>query len=149
MNINLKINGKVIPATLIDSKTTRDFVSLLPLTLTMHDLFKRERFGALPKALSCDAGSRTQTYEIGDIVYWAPCADVTIFHRQDGQAVTGAVHLLGRIDAGAEFFGVPGPMQVTMEPAELERDLASIACTSPFGADNLECVEPCNQEIAV
>jgi len=29
-------------ATLIDNKTTRDFISLLPLTVTMNDLFRRE-----------------------------------------------------------------------------------------------------------
>src|SRR6266576_2887537 len=39
MKIRLKIEDKVLTATLIDSRTTRDFVSLLPLTLTMNDLF--------------------------------------------------------------------------------------------------------------
>jgi mannose-6-phosphate isomerase-like protein (cupin superfamily) len=33
MKINIKVKDKVVTATLIDSKTTRDFVSLLPLTL--------------------------------------------------------------------------------------------------------------------
>src|SRR5436309_16124874 len=45
-------NGKTITATLIDSETTRDFVSLLPLTLTMNDLFGREKFGHLPRAIA-------------------------------------------------------------------------------------------------
>src|SRR5436309_9651190 len=39
MKIRLKIEDKVLTATLVDSKTTRDFVSLLPLTLTMNDVF--------------------------------------------------------------------------------------------------------------
>src|SRR6266487_3777506 len=43
MKIRLKIDDKVITATLNDSKTTRDFISLLPLTLTMNDLFRREK----------------------------------------------------------------------------------------------------------
>ena len=42
MKIRLKVEDKVLTATLVDSKTTRDFVSLLPLTLTMNDLFRRE-----------------------------------------------------------------------------------------------------------
>src|SRR5439155_12135704 len=42
MKIRLKVEDKVMTATLIDSKTTRAFVSLLPLTLTMNDLFRRE-----------------------------------------------------------------------------------------------------------
>lgn len=36
MKIRLSVDGKKITATLIDSKTTRDFVSLLPLTLTLN-----------------------------------------------------------------------------------------------------------------
>jgi hypothetical protein len=50
MKIRLKIDDKVITATLNDSKTTRDFVSLLPLTLTMNDLFRTEKFAHLPPA---------------------------------------------------------------------------------------------------
>ena len=52
MKIRLTVNGKAITATLIDSETTRDFVSLLPLTLTMGDLFGREKYGRLPRAIS-------------------------------------------------------------------------------------------------
>lgn len=44
MRISLQLENTAITATLIDSKTTEDFVSLLPLTLTMNDLFHREKF---------------------------------------------------------------------------------------------------------
>ena len=44
MKIRLKVGDKALTATLIDGKTTQDFVSLLPLTLTMNDLFGREKF---------------------------------------------------------------------------------------------------------
>jgi hypothetical protein len=47
MKIRLTANGKAITASLIASGDTR-FVSLLPLTLTMNDLFGREKFGHLP-----------------------------------------------------------------------------------------------------
>src|SRR3954467_10507336 len=52
MKIRLRVKDKIMTATLIDSKTTRDFVSLLPLTLTMKDLFRREKFAHLPRAIS-------------------------------------------------------------------------------------------------
>jgi hypothetical protein len=70
MKLRLKVKDKEITVTLIDSETTRDFVSLLPLTLTMDDLFGREKFGHLPRAIS-QGGKRTQTYEVGDLIYWA------------------------------------------------------------------------------
>ncbi|MES1265160.1 MAG: cyclophilin-like fold protein, partial [Variovorax sp.] len=58
MKIQLKLNGRVIPATLADNDTAREFVAMLPLTITMHDLFKREKFGPLPCAIS-GRGTRT------------------------------------------------------------------------------------------
>ena len=44
MKIIVKVGDKALTATLIDSKTAKDLVSLLPLTLTMNDLFGREKF---------------------------------------------------------------------------------------------------------
>jgi hypothetical protein len=58
MKIRLKVKDRVITATLTDSKTTRDFISLLPLPLTMNDLFRREKFAHLPRAIS-EEGKRT------------------------------------------------------------------------------------------
>ena len=52
MEIRLKVERSGITATLIDSETSRDFISLLPLTLTMNDLFRREKFAHLPRAIS-------------------------------------------------------------------------------------------------
>jgi hypothetical protein len=69
--ISLKVEGEVLTATLIDSKTTQDFISLLPLTLTMNDLFRREKFAHLPRAIWKDA-KRTHTYEVGNVAYWPP-----------------------------------------------------------------------------
>ena len=37
MNITLSSNDTELPATLVDGETTQDFMSLLPLTLTLSD----------------------------------------------------------------------------------------------------------------
>ena len=58
--LRLKITDRTITATLIDSEAARDFVSFLPLTLTMNDLYRREKFGHLPRAIST-GGKRTHT----------------------------------------------------------------------------------------
>src|SRR5438067_8605964 len=81
MKIRLKVGNKVLTATLADNKTARDFVSLLPLTLNMNDLFGREKFGHLPRAIS-EEGKRTHTYAIGDIAYWCPGPDVAIYYQR-------------------------------------------------------------------
>ncbi len=37
MKIKMIVGDKILTATLIDSKTSRDFISLLPLSLTLKD----------------------------------------------------------------------------------------------------------------
>jgi hypothetical protein len=141
MKINLKIHDKVIPAILLDSETSRDFISLLPMTITMFDLFRREKFGALPMPLSCDKEIRTRSCGTCDIVYWAPAADIAIFHGAARQDVTGGVHILGKIDVGAEVFEAPGPVQVTVELALQDRSkpgASKSALSTPRGVEAFE-----------
>src|SRR5580765_4635832 len=52
MNLKITIGETILTATLIKSKTTEDFIKLLPLNLTMNDLFGREKYGELPTAIS-------------------------------------------------------------------------------------------------
>jgi hypothetical protein len=84
--IRITINGKAIQARWVDSATTGDFLALLPLTLRMNDLFKREKFGSLPRAIST-AGKATRQYALGEIAYWPPGPDFAVFYRHDGEAI--------------------------------------------------------------
>jgi hypothetical protein len=116
LKIRLTVEGAQLTATLIDCKTSRDFISLLPLTLTMNDLFGREKFAHLPRALS-KGGRRTRTYEVGDVGYWSPGGDVAIYYRHDGEAIPEpGIIVIGKIDAGVEALNVPGSVKVTVEP---------------------------------
>ena len=54
MKIRLELDGAAIAATLIDSKTTQDFLSLLPLTLTLEDYAGTEKISYLPRRLSTE-----------------------------------------------------------------------------------------------
>ena len=118
MKIRLMVNGKAMTATLIDSGTTHDFISLLPLTLTMNDLFEREKFAHLPRAISTE-GKRTHAYEFGDMAYWSPGPDVAVFYRHDGEKIPApGVIVIGKIDSGMEDLDVPGSVRVTFERFE-------------------------------
>lgn len=115
MKIRLIANGRTITARLIDSPATRDFVSLLPLTLTMNDLFNREKFGHLPLAISGE-GKHTHTYSLGDIAYWSPGPDVAIFYHHDGERIPEpGVIVIGKIGSDVTALNVRGPVNVTME----------------------------------
>jgi hypothetical protein len=118
MKIRLTVEDTALTATLIDSETTRDFVSLLPLTMTMNDLFRREKFAHLPRAIS-EGGKRAKTYEIGDVVYWSPGPDVAVFYRHDGQSIPSpGIIVIGKIESGVEALDVAGSVDVTIELAD-------------------------------
>jgi hypothetical protein len=84
--VRITIGDRSIEAKLADSDAARDFASLLPLTLAMNDLFRREKFATLPRAIS-EQGKRTHDYAVGTIGYWPPGPDVAIFYRQDGERI--------------------------------------------------------------
>jgi hypothetical protein len=118
MKIRISIADKVVTATVADNATARDFVSVLPLKVSMKDLFGREKYANLPKALS-ENGPRTTSYEVGDIAYWSPAHDVAIYYKQGGESIPSpGIIPLAKIDAGAEAFNVPGSVKVTIEIAK-------------------------------
>ena len=116
MKIKLTVDGRVLNATLADTGAARAFVAMLPVTLAMHDLFGREKFGALPHAIG-PAEVRSRTCEPGDIVCWAPGPDLAVLYGEAGIPLTGGFHLLGRIDGGVDAFAARGPLEVTIELA--------------------------------
>lgn len=116
--VRITIGDRSIDATLADSEAARDFASLLPLTLDMHDLFRREKFASLPRAIS-EQGKRTHDYAVGTIGYWPPGPDVAIFYRQDGERIPDpGLIVLGKVKAGVEALGAPGAMRATIALAE-------------------------------
>jgi len=52
MRIHIRLEDRILTATLEDTATSRDFVSLLPLTLTLEDYAATEKISNLPRRLS-------------------------------------------------------------------------------------------------
>ena len=113
MKISLKVGDTALAATLIDSKTTRDFISLLPLSLTLEDYAGTEKISGLQKRLSTEGAPSGSDPSVGDIAYYAPWGNLAIFYRDFGYS-NGLV-ILGKIDSGIEALNVPGSLKVTIE----------------------------------
>ena len=113
MKIRIKLEDKVLTATLRDSKTARDFVSQLPLTLTLEDYASTEKISDLPKRLSTDGAPSGSEPSVGDIAFYAPWGNLAIFYR-DAKYANGLI-ILGKIDGDAAAFNVPGSLKVTIE----------------------------------
>lgn len=113
MKIRIITEDVVITATLTDSQTTQDFVSLLPLTLTLEDFASAEKISDLPKRLSTEDAPSGSDPSVGDIAYYAPWGNLAIFYRDSGYA-SGLV-ILGKLDDGIEVLSVSGPVAATIE----------------------------------
>ena len=117
--VRITAGGKSILATLASSEAARDFASLLPLRLAMNDLFRREKFAPLPRAIS-ENGTRTHVYAVGTIGYWPPGPDVAIFYRQDGERIPDpGLIVLAKVTTGIEALNVRGPIEATIELAQV------------------------------
>jgi len=116
MKIQLDVNGTRVTATLDDNETARDFISLLPLTLTLEDYNATEKISNLSKKLTTQGALAGVDPSIGDIAYYAPWGNLAIFYKDFGYS-RGLVKL-GRIDSHAEVFNRPGELRVRIERSE-------------------------------
>jgi len=113
MKIRIQIEGTTITATLADNATSRDFVSLLPLSVTLKDYAATEKIVDLPKRLSTEGAPAGAAPSIGDITYYAPWGNLAIFHK-DFDYSKGLIKL-GTIDSNVEALSQPGPIGATIE----------------------------------
>lgn len=113
MKIRITVNDRVITATLDDNETARDFLSLLPLTLTLEDYAGTEKIAYLSRKLTEKGAPAGVDPSVGDITYYAPWGNLALFYKDFGYA-RGLIKL-GSLDDGAELFNVQGAVTVTME----------------------------------
>jgi hypothetical protein len=118
MRIRMIVEGTPLTATLDDNATTRDFASLLPLTLTLTDYEATEKISDLPKRLSTKGAPAGSDSSIGDISYYAPWGNLAVFYRESRYA-SGLVKL-GTITSGVEALERPGPLKVNIQIVEQE-----------------------------
>jgi hypothetical protein len=112
MKIRIDVAGTVIAATLHDNETSRDFVSLLPLTLTLTDYAATEKVSDLPRRLSkCGAPSGSEP-SVGDVSYYAPWGNLALFYR--GAPYAEGLVRLGRIDGDVDALRRTGSLSATI-----------------------------------
>ena len=109
MRIRMTVADQSATATLADNPTARDFASLLPVTLTMNDLFGLEKPGTLPRALD-EGGEAVFTYQVGQLGYWSPGRALAVVYAVDGEGSIPGPGLipLGTVDAGLEAIAEGG-----------------------------------------
>jgi hypothetical protein len=113
MKLKITIGTKTATAVLYDNQTSRDFASLLRLSLTLTDYNNTEKIGGLSKKLDTKSAPAGFDPTTGDIAYYAPWGNLAIFYKDFGYS-NGLVSL-GKITGGAGAFNIGGPIPVKIE----------------------------------
>jgi hypothetical protein len=117
MTIHIAIGSKSMMASLEDNPTARDFVSLLPLTVTLREFGHAEKVsGALTRPLSEEGAPTTDAGAVGDIAYYAPWQNLA-FYRGPGPNATGVIKI-AKITSGIEALQQTGEVRVTISRAK-------------------------------
>ncbi|TGD73277.1 hypothetical protein E4634_09565 [Mangrovimicrobium sediminis] len=111
--IVFSIDGQQVVGSMDDNAAARDFLAMLPMTMTLEDYSRTEKVSDLPGGLSTEGAPKGHDPAVGDITYYAPWGNLAIFYRDFGYA-SGLVRL-GTVVSGIEILRRPGPLEVTVE----------------------------------
>jgi hypothetical protein len=98
--VKITVGDTVLTATMLDNETSRDFISMLPLTLTLKDYAGTEKINDLPKRLSTEDAQSGFDPSVGTIAYYGPWGNLAIYYKDFGYS-SGLVPL-GNIVSGIE-----------------------------------------------
>lgn len=118
MKIRINVDGQLVTATLDDNATTRDFATLLPLSLTLKDFARIERIDYLPRKLASGRATTGVPVKAGDIAYYAPWGNLAIFVADGDGDYDGDLVRLGRVDSGLPALQRPAPLKARIERVE-------------------------------
>lgn len=114
--IDIIVGNDILTATLDDTTVAEDFVSLLPLDLTLSDYHATEKVADLPRKLDISDAPDSYTPKAGDITHYAPWGNLAIFYKPF-QESRGLVRL-GEFDGPMDALMQDGAFAVRIELAE-------------------------------
>jgi hypothetical protein len=113
VKIRVTIDGTAFTGTLNDNPTAKDFLSLLPLTVTLEDYAATEKITYLPRKLATANSPAGSKPSVGGIAYYAPWGNLALFYK-DAAYARGLV-TLGRLEPASEALRQRGPLKATIE----------------------------------
>jgi hypothetical protein len=84
-----------------DSPATRDFLSMLPLTIRLEEFAGREKIGDLPRELS-HRGTPGSDPKDGDLIYFTPWGNLGFYYDTSGVGHSDQTLHIGTYDASRE-----------------------------------------------
>lgn len=113
--MKITVGNTMLIADMYDNSTSNAIKEMLPMSLSMMDLYGREMCYRFPNALPTDNEVSTG-YELGELAYWSPRHSFVILYKQNGERFSRQV--LGKIRSGYEIFDGIGDTTITFELLE-------------------------------
>ena len=115
LNVNITVGNRTITATMEDNAAAREFLSRLPLEVTLNDYNNTtEKIFYPDPALTTEGVTRGCTPVPGDITIYAPWGNVAIFCKNWSHS--NDLIKIGRIDGnGIEALNIAGDIPVKIE----------------------------------
>ena len=122
--IKLTVNGnEEIFVNLDDNQASRDFLEMLPLTLTFEDFNSTEKIATLPNELSTEGQPSGYIPKTGDFAYYAPWGNISVFYKDF--RYSESLYKLGTIESGAEIFeNLDNDFKITIERINYKRGIS-------------------------
>ncbi|MFP3126483.1 cyclophilin-like fold protein [Ectobacillus funiculus] len=98
--IKSTIDDEEVMVKMYDNPTSKDFLTLLPLSLKFEDYAGTEKISNLPKRLSTETAPSGSKPSVGDFTYYSPWGNLAIFYRDFDFA--NRLIKLGKIESGIE-----------------------------------------------
>ncbi len=97
-----------------DNPTVRDFLSLLPVTMTLEEFNGREKIGYFARELTVE-GSPGSDPEDGDLIYFAPWGNLGFYYNTSGIGHSDQTIHIGTYNATLEQLEALSREPVTIE----------------------------------
>lgn len=116
--ITMTVGDTVITAELSDSQTTRDFLALLPRTVTLSRYGDREYYGNPGGTLSTE-GEAIPDFENGDVTFYPPSGNLAIFFGNEDTSNQANLIRMGKITSDLSVFeNFPQSIEMQIAVAE-------------------------------
>ena len=112
MKLKITIGENTATAILYDNPTSRDFATMLPLTVEMDDYANTEKIFYPSKKLSTKDAPKGFKPSEGDITLFAPWGNIALFYK-DFSYSNGLISM-GKITSGIEHFKTEKKIIVTI-----------------------------------
>ena len=115
--LRLTFAGGEVVVALENNATTRDFLTMLPTTLTFEDYAGAEKISYLTQDLSTADAPANYDPQVGDVTLYEPWGNLAIFYTDAGSS-SGLVPM-GRVISGLELLsGMEGEFEVSVAVME-------------------------------